>query len=55
VTVFITDIAFRPIVHEIRTRTFASTGILPASTLAVVTSLANPDWLVEVEAVAAVR
>src|SRR4051812_5868494 len=52
-TVFITKLEFRPIVHEIRSRVFSEAGHLPASTLAVVTSLADPDWLVEIEAVAA--
>jgi enamine deaminase RidA (YjgF/YER057c/UK114 family) len=52
-TVFTTKIEYRPIIHEIRTRVFASSGILPASTLAIVVSLARPEWLVEVEAVAA--
>ncbi|MBN9600814.1 MAG: RidA family protein [Afipia sp.] len=54
-TVLITDISYRPIVHEIRTRTFAPYNVLPASTLAVVSQLANPGWLVEIEAVAAAR
>ena len=52
VTVFITRLEFRPIVHEIRSRVFKEAGHLPASTLAVVASLADPDWLVEIEAVA---
>jgi enamine deaminase RidA (YjgF/YER057c/UK114 family) len=51
-TVFTTKLEYRPIIHEIRTRVFADTGLLPASTLAVVTSLARPEWLVEVEAIA---
>jgi 2-iminobutanoate/2-iminopropanoate deaminase len=52
VTVFITRLEYRPIVHEIRSRVFKEAGHLPASTLAVVASLADPDWLVEIEAVA---
>lgn len=52
VTVFTTDLKYRPIIHEMRSKVFAEAGTLPASTLAVVTSLANPDWLVEIEAVA---
>jgi enamine deaminase RidA (YjgF/YER057c/UK114 family) len=52
VTVFTTDLSYRPIIHEIRSKVFAEAGTLPASTLAVVSSLASPDWLVEVEAVA---
>jgi 2-iminobutanoate/2-iminopropanoate deaminase len=51
-TVFITKLEYRPIVHEIRSRVFREAGHLPASTLAVVASLADPDWLVEIEAVA---
>ena len=52
VTVFITRLEYRPIVHEVRSRVFKEAGHLPASTLAVVASLADPDWLVEIEAVA---
>ena len=52
VTVFITRLEYRPIVHEVRSRVFREAGHLPASTLAVVASLADPDWLVEIEAVA---
>jgi enamine deaminase RidA (YjgF/YER057c/UK114 family) len=43
------------VIGEIRNRLFAPFGYVPASTLAVVASLANPDWLVEIEAVAAIR
>lgn len=52
VTVLTTSLEYRPIIHEIRSRVFQEVGHLPASTLAVVTSLADPDWLVEIEAVA---
>ena len=52
VTVLTTSLEYRPIIHEIRSRVFREVGHLPASTLAVVTSLADPDWLVEIEAVA---
>jgi 2-iminobutanoate/2-iminopropanoate deaminase len=52
VTVFITRLEYRPIVHEIRSRVFAAAGHLPASTLAVVSSLADPEWLVEIEVIA---
>ena len=54
VTVLTTSLEYRPIIHEIRSRVFQEVGHLPASTLAVVTSLADPDWLVEIEAVAMV-
>lgn len=55
VTVFTTKLEYRPIIHEIRSRIFKEIGHFPASTLAVVSSLANPDWLVEIEAVALAR
>ena len=54
-TVLVVRLEDRPVIGEIRNRLFAPFGYLPASTLAVVASLANPDWLVEIEAVAAVR
>jgi len=54
-TVLATRLEDRPVIGEIRNRLFVPFGYIPASTFAVVASLANPDWLVEVEAVAAVR
>jgi 2-iminobutanoate/2-iminopropanoate deaminase len=53
VTVLITRLEYRPIVQEIRARVFKEAGHLPASTLAIVDSLALPEWLVEIEAIAA--
>lgn len=44
-----------PVIREVRNQVFAPYGYVPASTFAVVASLANPDWLVEIEAVAAAR
>jgi enamine deaminase RidA (YjgF/YER057c/UK114 family) len=55
VTVFTTRLEYRPVIHQVRTRVFKEAGLLPASTLAVVTSLADPRWLVEIDAVAATR
>lgn len=52
VTVFTTKLEHRPIIHEVRSRVFKEVGHLPASTLAVISSLALPEWLVEIEAVA---
>jgi len=52
VTVFTTSLEYRPVIHEIRSRIFKEVGHLPASTLAVVSSLAFPEWLVEIEAIA---
>ena len=54
-TVLATRLEDRPVIGEIRNRLFVPFGYIPASTFAVVASLANPDWLVEIEAVAAVR
>jgi enamine deaminase RidA (YjgF/YER057c/UK114 family) len=54
-TVFTTSLEYRPVIAEVRSRLFESLGHVPASTFVVVSSLANPDWLVEIEAVAAVR
>ena len=42
-------------VGEIRNRIFGPFGYAPASTFAVVASLALPDYLVEIEAVASVK
>ena len=52
VTVLITKLEYRAVVQEVRARVFKEAGHLPASTLAVVDSLALPEWLVEIEAVA---
>lgn len=54
VLVLTTKLEYRPIIHEVRSRVFKEAGHLPASTLAVVSSLADPEWLVEIEAVATV-
>jgi enamine deaminase RidA (YjgF/YER057c/UK114 family) len=51
-TVLTTNIEYRSTIHELRSRIFGRVGHFPASTLAVVKSLASPDWLVEIEAVA---
>ena len=37
--------------RQVRDRMLA--GATPASTLLVISALANPDWLVEIEAIAA--
>ncbi|MDA4125428.1 MAG: RidA family protein [Thaumarchaeota archaeon] len=51
ITVYLTDLANRPSFHRVRERYFDSDK-LPSSTLVVVKSLAHPDLLVEIEAVA---
>ncbi len=51
-TVFLTHFAHRDKFREIRARYFKEP--FPASTLVFVESLAQPDWLIEVEAIAVV-
>jgi 2-iminobutanoate/2-iminopropanoate deaminase len=51
-TTYITSIDNFPAVAEIRNEVFQ--GELPASTLIVVKSLFNPDFLIEVEGIAAI-
>lgn len=51
ITVFVTDLAYRPAVAAARSRYFED-GDFPASTFLVVSSLATPAYLVEIEAVA---
>jgi enamine deaminase RidA (YjgF/YER057c/UK114 family) len=50
-TVYTTDLAHRPAIAAARARFFSS-GQFPASTFVVVSSLADPSFLVEIEAVA---
>ncbi len=52
ITTYITNIADFPAVAEVRSEVFQ--GELPASTLIVVKSLFHPDFLIEVEGVAAI-
>ena len=52
ITTYITNIADFPALAEVRGEIFQ--GELPASTLIVVKSLFNPDFLIEVEGMAAV-
>ncbi|MDR7555586.1 MAG: RidA family protein [Armatimonadota bacterium] len=54
-TVFVTRLEYLSMVREIRKRVFGPLGFYPASTAVVVRSLARPEWLVEIEAIAAVR
>lgn len=54
ITVFTTDLAYRPAIGAARTKHFRA-GFMPASTFLVVSSLADPRFLVEIEAVAMVE
>lgn len=49
-TVYLTDPRYRDAVRAVRTRYF--TGGTPASTLLIVAGLAEPDYLLEIEAIA---
>ncbi len=51
VTAYLTRAEDIGLYREVRDRMLA--GAAPASTLLVITALAHPDWLVEIEAVAA--
>ena len=50
VTVYLTDMAHRQAVAEVRASHFGKD--LPASTLVEVKALAHPDFLIEIEAIA---
>jgi len=54
ITVYTLKPEYRSAVAEVRERLFAGFGHYPASTFVVVTALANPGWLVEIEAIATV-
>ena len=53
-TVYLTDMADLPAASRIRRELFAE-GEYPASTVVQVSQLADPSWLIEVDAVAYVR
>ena len=50
ITVFAADIRYRDEINRVRTETFGAP--YPASTQVAVASLVDPEWLVEIEAVA---
>ena len=50
ITVFAADIRYRDVINQVRTETF--TEPYPASTQVAVASLVDPEWMVEIEAVA---
>jgi len=52
-TIFTTDLAYRPAIGAARGRHFPA-GEMPGSTFVVVSSLADPRFLIEVEAVAVI-
>jgi enamine deaminase RidA (YjgF/YER057c/UK114 family) len=52
VTVFVTDVSELSIIHDVRREFFNEP--YPASTLVQVAQLIDPDWLIEIEAVAVI-
>jgi len=54
-TVLTTKLEYRPAITEAREKYFGPLSRFPASTFMVVSSLALPEWLIEIEAVATVR
>ncbi|MBV9596787.1 MAG: RidA family protein [Chloroflexi bacterium] len=52
-TVYMTSYEYRTAISEVRARVFASVGRPCASTTVVVSGLMNPEWMVEIEAIAA--
>ncbi len=52
VTVFVTDVAEIAAIHTVRSEFFSKP--YPASTLVQVAQLIDPDWLIEIEAIAVI-
>jgi 2-iminobutanoate/2-iminopropanoate deaminase len=52
ITIFTTSLEHRATIGEVREEFFGAVGHRPASTFVVVSSLADPNFLVEIEAVA---
>jgi enamine deaminase RidA (YjgF/YER057c/UK114 family) len=52
VTVYLTDIRYRETVYRIMGRWLK--GVFPVSTGVVVTALARPEWVVEIDAIAVI-
>ncbi len=50
ITMFTTSLAYRPIIADVRSRYFPADP--PASTFLVISSLAQPEFLLEIEAIA---
>ncbi len=53
-TTFLTDVGHLPAFMAARKEYLRKEDVYPANTLVVVQALANPDWLVEIEATAVV-
>lgn len=55
ITVYTTSLDYRDDIRAARNEVFGPIGHFPASTFVVISSLADPNYLVEIEAIAAVR
>jgi enamine deaminase RidA (YjgF/YER057c/UK114 family) len=55
ITVFTTSLDYRPAIAEARNKAYEGIPHKPASTFLVISSLATPDYLVEIEAVALLK
>ena len=53
VTVFVTDVSQIDVIHKVRYEFFKPP--YPASTLVQVARLIDPDWLIEIEAIAVIK
>ena len=51
ITTYVTDMGYRADLALVREEYFGKKG--PASTLIEISSLAHPDWMIEIEAIAA--
>jgi enamine deaminase RidA (YjgF/YER057c/UK114 family) len=54
-TVYTTSLEYRPAIAEARKKAYEGIAHRPASTFVVISSLATPDYLVEIEAIALVK
>jgi enamine deaminase RidA (YjgF/YER057c/UK114 family) len=55
ITVYTTDLGHKSAIAEARQRVWGADGHVPAATFVVISSLAEPELLLEIEAVAALR
>jgi enamine deaminase RidA (YjgF/YER057c/UK114 family) len=55
ITIFTTSLEYRPAIAEARNKAYANIPHRPASTFLVISSLALPDYLIEIEAVALLK
>jgi enamine deaminase RidA (YjgF/YER057c/UK114 family) len=55
ITVYTTKLEYRQAIRAARDEVFGPIGHFPASTFVVISSLAEPDYLVEIEAIAGLR